>query len=37
VDHAEGGCDDCKSSGALSDCAVPARDKPPSGPSLPVF
>lgn len=37
VDHAEGGCDDCKSSGALSDCTVPARDKPTSGPSLPVF
>lgn len=37
VNHAEGGCDDCKSSGALSDCAVPTRDTPPGATSLPVF
>lgn len=37
VDHAEGGCEDCTSSGALSACAVPTRDKPAGGTSLPVF
>jgi len=37
VDHAEGGCEDCTSSGALSDCTVPTRDKPPGSQSLPVF
>ncbi len=37
VDHAEGGCEDCTSSGALSDCTVPTRDKPPDSISLPVF
>ena len=37
VDHAEGGCEDCTSSGALSDCAVPTRDKPVGSTSLPVF
>ena len=37
VDHAEGGCEDCVSSGALSACEVPTRDKPIGGTSLPVF
>jgi cell fate regulator YaaT (PSP1 superfamily) len=37
VDHAEGGCEDCTSSGALSDCTVPTRDKPLDSISLPVF
>ena len=37
VDHAEGGCTDCTTSGALSACEVPTRDKPTSGQSLPVF
>ena len=37
VDHTEGGCEDCASSGVLSNCEVPTRDKPPSGVSLPVF
>ncbi len=37
VDHAEGGCEDCTSSGALSACEVPTRDKPAGGTSLPVF
>lgn len=37
VDHAEGGCDDCASDGTLSACAVPTRDTPASGVSLPVF
>ena len=37
VDHAEGGCEDCVASGALSDCAVPTRDAPPGATSLPVF
>lgn len=37
VDHAEGDCDGCASSGALSDCAVPTRDKPATGPSLPML
>ena len=37
VDHAEGGCEDCVSSGALSACEVPTRDKPVGGTSLPVF
>lgn len=37
VTHAEGGCEDCSSSGALSDCAVPTRDKPAGSTSLPVF
>ena len=37
VDHAEGGCTDCASSGALSACEVPTRDKPVGGTSLPVF
>ncbi|MBV9852349.1 MAG: stage 0 sporulation protein [Armatimonadetes bacterium] len=37
VDHAEGGCQDCASDGTLSNCTVPTRDKPPSGPSLPVL
>ena len=36
VDHAEGGCTDCASEGTLSNCAVPTRDKPASGPSLPM-
>lgn len=37
VDHAEGGCEDCASSGVLSACAVPTRDKPAGSTSLPVF
>ncbi len=37
VDHAEGGCEDCAASGALSDCAVPTRDVPPGATPLPVF
>jgi len=37
VDHAEGGCEDCTGSGALSACEVPTRDKPAGGTSLPVF
>ena len=37
VDHAEGGCEDCAASGALSDCAVPTRDLSPGATSLPVF
>jgi cell fate regulator YaaT (PSP1 superfamily) len=37
VDHAEGGCEDCTSSGVLSDCTVPTRDKPLDSISLPVF
>lgn len=36
VDHAEGECKDCASTGALDSCAVPTRDKPASGPSLPM-
>ena len=36
VDHAEGGCTDCTTAGTLSNCTVPTRDKPPSGPSLPM-
>ena len=36
VDHAAGGCDDCAASGALSACAVPTRDTPPGGTSLPM-
>ena len=36
VDHAEGGCTDCATDGTLSNCAVPTRDKPTSGPSLPM-
>ncbi len=37
VDHAEGGCDDCAASGALSNCTVPTRDAPPGASPLPVF
>jgi len=37
VNHAEGGCDDCAASGALSNCAVPTRDTPSGATSLPVF
>ena len=37
VDHAEGECKDCAASGALDDCSVPTRDKPTTGPSLPVL
>ena len=37
VDHSEGDCDGCAADGSLSKCAVPTRDKPASGPSLPVF
>ena len=36
VDHAEGGCTDCAADGTLSDCAVPTRDTPSTGPSLPM-
>ena len=36
VDHAEGGCEDCAADGTLSACTVPTRDKPASGPSLPM-
>ena len=36
VDHAEGGCTDCVSTGVLSNCSVPTRDKPTSGPHLPM-
>ena len=36
VDHAAGGCTDCATSGTLSDCAVPTRDKPRNGTSLPM-
>jgi cell fate regulator YaaT (PSP1 superfamily) len=37
VDHTEGGCTDCSTSGVLTDCTVPTRDKPTTGPSLPVI
>lgn len=37
VDHAEGGCTDCASTGVLSDCTVPTRDKPISGTALPML
>ncbi len=37
IDHAEGGCEDCASSGALSACEVPTRDKPLGGQSLPML
>jgi cell fate regulator YaaT (PSP1 superfamily) len=37
VDHAEGDCDGCASTGALSDCVVPTRDKAATGPSLPML
>jgi cell fate regulator YaaT (PSP1 superfamily) len=36
VDHTEGGCTDCSSSGVLDNCAVPTRDKPSTGPALPM-
>lgn len=36
VDHSEGECKDCASNGALDDCTVPTRDKPSTGPSLPM-
>jgi len=36
VDHTEGGCEDCSSSGVLDNCEVPTRDKPTSGPQLPM-
>ena len=36
VDHAEGGCTDCATDGTLGNCAVPTRDKPATGPSLPM-
>lgn len=37
IDHAEGGCEDCASSGALSACDVPTRDKPVGGQPLPML
>ncbi len=37
IDHAEGGCEDCASSGTLSACEVPTRDKPADGLSLPML
>jgi len=37
IDHAEGGCEDCASSGALSACDVPTRDKPAGGQPLPML
>ncbi len=37
IDHAEGGCEDCASSGALSVCEVPVRDKPAGGQALPML
>ena len=37
VDHAEGGCEDCVSSGVLAACEVPTRDKPAGSTSLPVL
>ncbi|MGO8671738.1 MAG: stage 0 sporulation family protein [Capsulimonadaceae bacterium] len=37
VDHAEGGCTDCAATGVLDNCGVPARDKTPSGPLLPLL
>lgn len=36
VDHAEGGCEDCGSTGVLDACTVPTRDKPLTGPNLPM-
>jgi cell fate regulator YaaT (PSP1 superfamily) len=36
VDHTEGGCTDCASTGVLDNCAVPTRDRVSSGPSLPM-
>ena len=37
VTHAEGDCDGCASTGELSNCEVPTRDKPNGGVSLPVI
>jgi cell fate regulator YaaT (PSP1 superfamily) len=36
VDHTEGGCTDCASTGVLDNCTVVTRDKPTSGPHLPM-
>jgi cell fate regulator YaaT (PSP1 superfamily) len=36
VDHTEGGCTDCGTSGVLDACTVPTRDKPTTGPALPM-
>ncbi len=36
IDHAEGGCTDCATTGVLSDCAVPTRDTPAGGTPLPM-
>ena len=37
IDHAQGGCEDCASSGSLSACEVPTRDQPVGGQPLPML
>ncbi len=37
VNHAEGDCDGCATTGDLAGCEVPTRDKPTGGVSLPVI
>ena len=37
VDHAEGGCTECVSSGKLDDCDIPTRDRATTGPPLRIL
>ena len=37
VDHADGGCTECVSSGKLADCDVPTRDRATTGPALTIL